>query len=313
MEYFRINKKGNDIYIHFFNRRRSIYSSLNKPNLLEKLEVKPVEFVNKINALLEKYRIIIPKDFPKHSDINRKIFNKKVDDFPIYDFLICLHCCILLEDEYRMDTSKILRRELIKPNSKRGIHHACSMAVIAFHYFKKKKNVSIPREKKNELNPDLIIDNLRCEVKTIQEADWERDIDPDTGLGKKRTRGPDLCYDIGNFIGKVDSGYKGILQADLVLADLTLKSFGEISKDFRGYGIGDKLQYGLPEPKKNRIIFFSRHYLDCVGYYIDFEPRLWNLIDLASGFGYQKAIFSFSFPADGEFHKVKFPEPPEDE
>jgi len=192
MEYFRINKKGNDLYIHFFNRRRSIYSSLNRPNLLEKFEVKPSEFVKKINNLFTKYKIIIPKDFPKHSDIKRKIGDKKVDDFPIIDFLMCLHCCILLEDEYGIDTSKILRWELIKPNSNRGIQHACSMAVIAFNYLKKKYSVSIPREKKNELNPDLIIDNLRCEVKTIQEADWEGDIDPDTGFGKLKTRGPDL-------------------------------------------------------------------------------------------------------------------------
>ncbi len=312
MDYFRTNKKANDIFIHFFNRRRSIYSSINKPNLLERLEVEIVEFVNKINALLEKYRIIIPKDFPKHSDSNRKILDKKVDDFPIYDFLICLHCCILLEDEFGIDTSKILRWELIKPNSNRGIQHACSMAVIAFNYLKKKYSVSIPREKKTELNPDLIVDNLKCEVKTIQEADWGRDVDPDTGFGKLKTRGPDLCYDIGKFIGKVDSGYKGILQSDVVLADLTLKSFGEISKDVRGLGFGDKLKYGLPEPKKNRIIFFSRHYLDCVGYYIDFEPRLWNLIDIASGFEYQKATFSFSFPADGKPHEIKLPKPPDD-
>jgi len=98
----------------------------------------------------------------------------------------------------------------------------------------------------------------------------------------------------------------------VVLADLTLKSFGDISKDIRGFGLGDKLIYGLPEPKKNRIIFFSRHYLDCVGYYIDFEPRLWNLIDIASGFKYQKASFSFSIPADGKFHEINIPEPPED-
>lgn len=312
MEYFRIKEKDNEFSIHFFNRGWSIYSSRNKPNILEKLEVKPLEFVKKINSLLAKYRIIIPKDFPKHSNIKRKIGNKKVDDFPIIDFLICLHCCILIEDEYGIDTSKILRWELIKPNSNRGIHHACSMAVIALNYLKKKYSVSIPREKKNELNPDLIIDNLRCEVKTIQEAEWGRDIDPETGLGKKRIRGPDLCYDIGKFIGKVDSGYKGILQADLVLADLTLKSFGEISKDIRGLGFGDKLKYGLPEPKKNRIIFFSKHYLDCVAYYIDFEPRLWNFIDIASGFGYQNAVFSFTIPADGKFHKIKIPEPPED-
>jgi len=186
------------------------------------------------------------------------------------------------------------------------------MAVIAFNYLKKNCSVSIHREKKDELNPDLIVDNLRCEVKTIQEVDWGSDIDPDTGLGKKRTRGPDLCYDIGKFIEKKDSGYKGILQSDVLFADLTLKSFGSISKDIIGFGLGDKLQYGLPELKKYRIIFFSRFYLDCVGYYIDFEPRLWNLIDIASGIEYRNATLSFSIPADGKLHKIEIPEPPED-
>ncbi len=68
----------------------------------------------------------------------------------------------------------------------------------------------------------------------------------------------------------------------------------------------------LSEPKKNRIIFFSWHYLDCVGYYIDFEPRLWNLNDLASGFEYRNATFSFSIPADGKSHEIKLPKPPDD-
>ena len=148
MEYFRIKEKDNEFSIHFFNRGWSIYSSRNKPNILEKLELKPLEFVKKINSLLAKYRIIIPKDFPKHSNIKRKIGDKKVDDFPKIDFLICLHCCILIEDEYGIDTSKILRWELIKPNSNGGIHHACSMAVIALNYLKKKYSVSIHREKK---------------------------------------------------------------------------------------------------------------------------------------------------------------------
>jgi hypothetical protein len=313
MEYFRINSKGKDAYIHFFNRVQSIYWSNSKPNLLKDLEVDPIEFVNKANALFSKYQIDIPNDFPKYSNIERKFRDKKVDNFPIIDFLVFIHCCILIEEKYGINTSKILRWELIKPNSNRGIHHACSMAVIALYYMKEGYHVSIPLENKEELNPDLIINNLKCEVKTIQEKDWEEEIDSETGFGKKRSRGPDLCYDIGAFIGKKNSGYKGILQGDVVFADLTLKSFGEVSSDIRGLGFGDKLRYGLPKLKNFRIIFFSRFLLECVGYYIDFEPRLWHLIDIASGFEYRRVVFSFNIPGDGKFHKINLPTPPEDE
>lgn len=61
--------------------------------------------------------------------------------------------------------------KLNKPNSNRGIHHACSMAVIALYYLKEGFEVSIPLEKLDEKNPDLIITNLKCEIKTIQESD----------------------------------------------------------------------------------------------------------------------------------------------
>lgn len=313
MDYFRSSKKGEDIFIHIFNRRMSIYSSKNKPNLLKELGVDPIEFVDQVNALFAKYQITIPKDFPKYTIREKKFHGKKVDDFPIIDFLICIHCCIIIQDEYGIDTSKILRGELIKPNSNRGINHACSMAVIALYYLKEGYKVSIPVEKKNELNPDLIINNLRCEIKTIQESDWSNEIDPETGFGKRKTRGPDLCYDIGKFLEKEKSGYKGILQGDVVFADLTLKSLGDISSDIRGLGYGDKLKYGLPEPKKYRIIYFSRHYLNCIGYTIDFESRLWNLIDIASKMEYQRTVFSFSLPANGKSHEIKLPTPPDDE
>lgn len=273
----------------------------------------PFEFVEKTNTLFAKYQISFPRDFPKYSTIGREFYGKKVDDFPIYDFLLCIYCCILVEDEYGINTPKILRWELIKPNSNSVIHHTCSMAVIALYYLKEGFTISISLEKENELNPDLLINNLKCEIKTIQESDWTREIDPKTGFGKRKTRGPDLCYDIGKFIGKVNSGYKGILQGDVVFANLTLKSFGELSSDLRGLGHGDKLKYGLPEPKKCRIIFFSRIYLNCIGYYIDFEPRLWNIIEIASGFEYQRVIFSFDMPADEKSHEIKLPIPLEDE
>ena len=172
--------------------------------------------------------------------------------------------------------------------------------------------VKIPLENEDHPNPDLIINDIKCEVKTIQEYDWSKDIDPETGFGKKKERGQDLCYDIGTFIAKEKSGYKGILQGEMIFADLTLKSLGEVISSIKEFGHGDKLKYGLPEIKKYRILYFSRIYLDCVCYYIDFEPRLWNLIDVASGLEYQRAIHTFKIPADGKSHKVKLPAPPVD-
>jgi hypothetical protein len=187
------------------------------------------------------------------------------------------------------------------------------MATIALHYLNEGRMVSIPTEKDDQLNPDLIIDNFKCEVKTIQEKDWEKEIDPETGFGKVKSRGADLCYDVGKFIEKENSGYKGILQAEMVFADLTLKSFGEVSKDIRGFGYEDNFKKGLPELKKYRIVFFSRYNLECVAYYVDFEPRLWKLINLASGIEYQPAKLSFSIPADGKPHRIEIPPPPEED
>ncbi len=310
MKYFTLTEKENWSSIHFFNRGWSIYSTVNKPNLLDELNITPKKFVDKANELFDKYQIVIPKDYPKHSIIGKKLNGKIVDDFPVYDFLICIYCCIVIEEEFGTETSKILRWELIKPNCISSIHHACSMVTITLYYLKQNFIVSIPKGKKKGLNPDLTINDLKCEVKTIQEADWEWDVDPETGFGKRKTKGPDLCYDLGTFIRKENSGYKGIRQGDMVFVDLTLKSLGDTLSTIRGLGYRDLIEYGLPDPKKYRIIFFTLFKLEIVGYYIDFEPRLWNLIDIVSGIEYQKARFSFSIAADGKFHKVNIPPPP---
>jgi len=214
-----------------------------------------------------------------------------------------------MEEKYQNDTSKFLRWELIKPNSNRGIYHACSIAVVALYYLDKGCEVSIPLEKKNEKNPDLIINDLKCEIKTIQESDWTNEIDPETRFGKEKSNEPDLCYDIGIFIAKENSGYKGILQGDVIFADLGLKSFGSLFGILRGLGYGDKLKYELSTPKKCRIIYFSRFNLTCVGHYIDFQPSLWNMVKIASTMSYQRAILSFQIPGDEKPHKIELPHP----
>ena len=185
------------------------------------------------------------------------------------------------------------------------------MAIIALYYMNYGYNVEIPFEKSNQYNPDLLINDLKCEIKTIHESDWMRDVDPDTGFGKEKFHGSDVCYDIGTFIGKENSGYKGILQGDVIFADLTLKSLGNLLSTIKFFLKENKMEYTLPEPKKHRIIYFSRRFKECKGYYLDFDPKLWNLIEIASKIMYQKAMFSFRAPANGKFHKVELPEPPE--
>lgn len=148
MKYFRTSKWNGETCIHFFNRGWSIYSSFNKPNLLTELGIKPTKFVDKANALFEKYQIQIPNNFPNYSTIEHRIKGKKVDNFPIRDFLICIYCCIILDQNYKMDPSKILRSELIKPNSNRGIHHACSMATLSLNYLKKSERYAFPSKKR---------------------------------------------------------------------------------------------------------------------------------------------------------------------
>lgn len=123
-------------------------------------------------------------------------------------------------------------------------------------------------------------------------------------MGKEKSKEPDLCYDIGTFIAKENCGHKGILQGDVIFADLGLKSFGDFFGTLRSLGHGDKLKYKLPKPKKCRIIFFSRFNLNCIGHYIDFQPILWKTINFASKMRYQRAILSFEIPADGKSHKV---------
>jgi hypothetical protein len=224
--------------------------------------------------------------------------------------LTCIYCCIIIEEKYGIDISKILRWELIKPNSRRGIIHASSMATIALNYLNNGYVVSIPHEVKNQYNPDLIINSINSEIKTILQSDWTKDIDPETGYGKERSRGEDICYDIGAFIGKKNSGYKGILQSDLIFADLSQKSLGELLADSYMFGFNDKINFIMPEPKKFRIIFFYKHFTNCKGYYLDFEPKLWNLINVASGINYIRTMFKFDIPGNGKMHKIDLPPPP---
>lgn len=194
---------------------------------------------------------------------------------PSYDFLLCIINCLNLEKKFKFDTSKIIKDELIDPNSSQRIHHACSMSIIVFHYLNKGSKVKIPHEKKLQLNPDLIIDNLNCDIKVIEEPDWtyrtdDDKLDLETGKTKMRDVSKDVNYDIGKFI--ITHGHRGIKQADVIFADLTFKSMGMT------FIFNEAKRNELPSPKKNRIIFFARRNSTCIGFYVDYQPELWSLI-----------------------------------
>ena len=79
---------------------------------------------------------------------------------------------------------------------------------------------------------------------------------------------------MGKFLEKVDSGHKGIKQADIVFADLSYQYFGWLKK------IQDEkmIKHELPDLQNYRIIFFAKKILDFSGFYLDIDPRLWKVI-----------------------------------
>ncbi len=229
------------------------------------------EFVNRANALFQEYNVKVPQDYPKLRAVDRKYFGKS-EVSPMNQFANCVASCIVIKDEFKYDVSKIIRDELIAPNSRHGILHADSLATIVLYYLRNGSQVVTPREVDGQSNPDLVIDGYPCEVKVIDESDWTRDIDPDTGQGKQRLLSEDICYDIGQFIGKRDSGHKGIKQSDVIFADLSFKSFGWIEN------ITGKKNIGFPKLKKYIIIYFTKKRTNISSYYLEFESALWDLI-----------------------------------
>lgn len=307
MNYFELkaDKENKDFFLYFNNRQ--IYYTGNKPNFFKDLNIDVVKFCAKANNLLNKYEINLPIGYPKNS-YTKSLNGKKAYSFPLYDFLMCVNLCTNIELNFKFDTSKILRRELIYPNSRKGIVHACSLAFIAFHYLNKESIVEIPYEKDNKSNPDLIINGLDCEIKTIMEIDWEKDIDPKTGKFKIHTQGEDVCYDVGTFISKSKSGYKGIKQADVVFSDLSAKSFGNLLANIKFFKDIKKYGCKLPQPKKCRIIYFARSLMDCISFYVDFDPKLWTFIKNDET-KTQRAILEFKIPGNGKPHKIDIPPP----
>ncbi len=258
-------------------------------SLYEMLSINPKEFVKKANKLFIKYDIKVPDDYSKDFIIKIEGMGwDKVYSFPTEQFLLCVKSCIEIEETYSIETSKVLIKELIRPRSRMGVIHACTMSVIMLYYLKKGFEVEVVTEDTHK-TPDLKINNLNCEIKTLMEWDWTVEMDPSTGEGKEKSYSENLCYDIGAFIAKRNSGHKGIKQSDVIFADLSLKSLGELfdlpsdlkfddSSLEKFLKLVENSRLELPELKKNRIIFFSRIGTNCFGFYIDFQPELWTLI-----------------------------------
>ena len=272
MSYFEICAMGEDEW-PFFNGHST--PSSRTPgffDVLDELQMSTSAFVNKANRLFNEYGIKVPTDYPRLTLVERNFFRTTLELNPMNDFAICVGSCILLKEEFGIDVSKIIRKELIEPNSRSGILHANSMASVALAYLRQGSSVAIPLETTEQLNPDLVIDGWNCEIKTVDESDWTRDIDSSTGKGKASFLSEDICYDIGQFISKRDSGHKGIKQSDVIFADLSFKSIGWIEK------ITGIKRDGFPELKKCRIIYFTKKITQFSSFYLDFDPHLWDLI-----------------------------------
>ncbi len=288
LEYFSLKDDMGWKNIYFQNKLLSNVKYQDS-SLYDMISINPIEFVKKANKLFTKYNIKVSNDYSKDFTIKMKGMGwERVYNFPTEEFLLCVKNCLCIEEDYEIDTSKVLRKELIRPRSRRRVMHACSMSVIMLYYLKKGFKVEIVTENTHK-TPDLKINNLNCEIKTLMEWDWTEEMNLLTGKGKEKSHSENLCYDIGIFISKKNSGHKGIKQSDVIFADLSLKSLGEL------FNLPSDLQFDdssleeflklvedsrleLPELKENRIIFFSRIKTECFGFYIDFQPELWSFI-----------------------------------
>jgi len=296
-DYFTMNyipkteKRPKQTLINFQQKHIGSYPCLDGDNvkltsLFDYLSLSPDEFVKKANSMFNEFKIKIPKKYPKTCIINDSLIRKFTGQNPFLipwkEFILCVYNCIILKEEYNMDVKKVIKKELIGNNSRAGILHANSLSGIALHYLKKECDISIPNEQKGKKNPDLIINNIKCEIKCVDSSDWTKEVLNNnenhflrTGEGPKHELAEDICFDIGKFIEKEKSGFKGIKQGDVIFADLTQK--WSLMK-WMLITLEHKTKFSLPNIKKFRIIFFTRDNIDFSGFYVDFDPRLWKLI-----------------------------------
>lgn len=202
------------------------------PNVFDHVPIEPQTFVDKANALFTKHGIVVPEGYPKNSRVDEefgKILGRPIISHPWHEFIVCTHCCIIIEEQHELDVSKILRKELIEPSSRAGILHACALSLMVLQHLGTGHKVSIPFETSDAENPDLIVDGIKCEVKAVQESDWVKDTIQRseaakrefyaTGRGRQHDLAEDFCFDIGKFIET--RGHKAIRQGELIFVDLS--------------------------------------------------------------------------------------------
>lgn len=317
MEYFNLNEDLGVQWINLINSVRGSFFS-GSLELCDWLSINKEEFVKGANDLFKKHKINIPPNYGKDCYIESKGLGWELYNFPLEQFLLCVHNCIMIEDNFDVSTLKLIKKELIEPNSRKDIIHACAMSVISIHYLNKGYDLKIPFEISDQKNPDLIINDLNCEVKTILESDWTKEMDLSTGKGKKRKYSENLCYDLGKFIA--NRGARGIGQSEVLFADLSLTHLGntigialsdksslslsESSSLQEFFNVLDNSLKKLPDPKKDRIIFFTRAKTTCYGFYMDLQPELWNLIKKLEDLGRKSQLGIFPPPNTKKSEKI---------
>lgn len=271
MDYFQIRTMGNEEMVVF---RGNPIPCCESPvfNIFRELCMTPRYFADKANELFSRYHIRVPDDYPSQGTSKKSLKSRTVISIPWDEFTICVGCSILIDQKFNKDIGRILKNELVTANSYGNILHVSALSAIVLYYLKNEFNVDIPKEQKNKYNPDMIINGLNCEVKVVEESDWTLDINPRTGQGKNRILSEDIAYDIGKFIS--NRACEGIKQGDVILADLSLKSFDMIREN----GWITKNRPGLADLQKYRIIYFAREIIYFDSFFIDFDPRLWQLI-----------------------------------
>jgi len=240
------------------------------------------QFVKEANQLLDKYekkyRIQVPTDFPKPIIAELALFGKVAKNYNAW-IGYCFCNLIILERDYGVDALPLLY-ELMRRGD---LLHSTAISVIAVDYLEKCHEVKLFPKTGTHRKPDLLIDNVICNVKAIRESDWTQEIGESerrkedfikTGKGPRHKIRDEICYDIGRAIG--NRGSEGIQQAEMLLVDLSLKSLPWLHR------MGGVRKQKLPCPKKHRIVFFSWEYGGdmpaCSGYYLDVAPSLWEAI-----------------------------------
>ncbi len=272
MDYFQLRPKWRDRSEWVLFNENPIPSSESPVfNIFRELHMTRKNFVNKANELFSRYRIRVPDNYPSEGISKKFEHLGKVNMSPWNEFAICVGCSILIDQEFNKDVRRILKNELVMANSYGNILHASALSAVVLYYLRKGFDVDIPKEQEKP-NPDFIINGLNCEVKAVRESDWTLDINPRTGQSENRILSEDIAYDIGKFIS--NPGYKGIKQSDVILADLSMKSFGLIREN----GWITENRPGLADLQKYRIIYFAREIIYFDSFFMDFDPHLWELI-----------------------------------